>query len=443
MRRFICVLICLLLVLPLTALAQGEITPRLMVESVSPYNGYPGYVAGRVFNESGETLNTEDYVVAVFVFTTSAGDDSNGYIKPTNLEPFTRLGEDGAFLTLTTTDHYGADNDRKLLEYRVLLLPADATQGQTYSQTAKQALDELTVIRATDGTYTVNYDCGFPTPAHFPQMELVWSDEFDGDEVDTSKWNVIDDYGYDQWYWSYGSEEYYTSENVTVEDGLLTLTASYTGTAVKTGDGSAWFASGCVNTKDIMSITGGRIEIRARCDVGDKLRPCVWMLPQPETEVEADEDEDEYDYDYEESDDHSEWPKGGELDIWESNGSLSKAILQQIQFSNLGWDTVSNNFKGEYLEGTMADWHTYAVEWTMGGISWYVDGMLTFGANHWVADEGSNPAPFDQPFYLIMNFAVGGDPFTMQDDAYLPDDSVFYSGDKNFQVDYVRVYQMK
>lgn len=441
MKRSFCLWICLLLLLPLVALAQGESTPRLMVESVSPYNGYPGYVAGRVFSESGDALNVADYLVAVYVFTTSAGDDINGYVKPTNLDPFTQLGADGAFLTLTTTDHYGADNDRKLLEYRVLLLPADATQGQTYSQTAAQALDALTVIRATDGTFTVNYDCGFPTPEHFPQMELIWSDEFDDDEIDTSKWNVLNDYGNYEWYWSYGSEEYYSMENVSVEDGMLTLAVNLLAEGEYTDYGTAWYSSGCVNTRDIMSITGGRIEIRARCDAGIKLRPCVWMLPQPEVDTDMEDDEDDYE-EYKEGEDYFEWPKGGELDIWEGNGSLSKAILQQIQFSNLGWDTVSNNFKGTYLNGTMEDWHTYAVEWTLGGISWYVDGMLTFGANQWIADEGNSPAPFDRPFYLIMNFAVGGDPFTMQDESYIPDPSDFGTEVKNFQVDYVRVYQM-
>lgn len=421
MKRLFSLLAALLLLLPsIAAVAEGDATPRLMVEGVSPYDAYPGYVAGRVFREGGGPVVAAAYKVAVYVFTSFVGDDTGGFIKPTYAEPFTLLGEDGAFLTLTTTDHYDADNDRRLLNYRVLLLPAEAELMPAYSQTAAAALDALTVTRDTNGTYRVTYDCGFAAPEQFPQNTLVWADEFDGAAVDQTRWNI--DTGDSDWGNWHTEAQLYREESAAVEDGVLTLTASYWPDGLPLSGGTVHFTSARLNTLGKFATIGGRIEMRARCDEGEYLWPGAWMLPEEEVE----------------------WPQGGELDIWESYGGRPTALLQCIQYSYQGWDTDSNNFKGTYAKGTMADWHTYAVEWTMGGIRWYVDGALTFGASRWEADEGVSPAPFDRPFYLTLGLAVGRDIFLDEDEVENPDPdpSAFADGDKRMQVDYVRVYRM-
>lgn len=419
MKRLLCLLVALLLLLPsMASVAEKKAPPRLMVEGVSPYDAYPGYVAGRVFREGGGALDTAAYKVAVYVFTSSAGDDANAYIKPTYAEPFTPLGTDGAFLTQTTTDHYGADNDRRLQYYRLLLLPAAAKLSPAYSETASAALDALTVTRSTDGTWSVAYDCGFAAPETFPQNTLVWADEFDGDALDTSRWN-IEANGMDS-DWLMGMQDY-EEEKVSVGDGVLTLTAFIPPHGIDWYSGEPNATSGCISTRDIFATSGGRIEMRARCDVGEYLWPGAWMLPQ---------------------DLEGEWPQGGELDLWYCYTERPTALLQCIQFSNQTWDSRSNDYRATYATGTVADWHTYAVEWTMGGIRWYVDGALTFGASSWTADEGKNPAPFDKPFYLGLSLTLANDILSYEEEGDSAEPDIYTDGDKRMQVDYVRVYQM-
>jgi hypothetical protein len=91
-------------------------------------------------------------------------------------------------------------------------------------------------------------------------------------------------------------------------------------------------------------------------------------------------------------------------------------------------------------EGSYADsFHEYSVEWEPGEIRWYIDGNLYNTANDWFTavkgeDEKPYPAPFDQPFFVQMNLAVGG---TWPGN---PDETTDF--DKaEFEIDYVRVYQ--
>ena len=98
--------------------------------------------------------------------------------------------------------------------------------------------------------------------------------------------------------------------------------------------------------------------------------------------------------------------------------------------------------------GSVQDWHVYSVEWEPGEIRFYVDGALTVTHDHWwscsktlaglgvparrATDINPWPAPFDQPFYLVMNVAVGGNfPGVPNPETQFPAELV---------VDYVRVY---
>src|SRR5262249_53288845 len=99
-------------------------------------------------------------------------------------------------------------------------------------------------------------------------------------------------------------------------------------------------------------------------------------------------------------------------------------------------------------QGTIADFHVYAIEWEPGEIRWYVDGQHYQTQSFWwsitrsggpagarratASDLNPWPAPFDQPFYLVMNVAVGG--------KFLgnPDKSTVFPVE--MVVDYVRVY---
>ena len=266
---------------------------------------------------------------------------------------------------------------------------------------------------------------------------LAWNDEFDGDRIDPSKWafdigNGFFDYQHHAWIPGWGNEElqYYTQEpaNVFVKDSLLTIRAlkeslhgcGYTSARLKTRqrDGTPLFNK-----------LYGRFEFRARVPWGKGLWPALWLLPQ----------EDRY----------GGWAASGEIDVMEIVGEKPHEVLNSIHFGS-AYPKRSLITHVHPLPGgsTVADWHVYAVEWEPGEIRFYVDGVHTSTRDHWwscsktaggqgiearrAADLNPWPAPFDQPFYLVMNVAVGGNfPGAPNPATHFPAELV---------VDYVRVY---
>ena len=275
------------------------------------------------------------------------------------------------------------------------------------------------------------------TTKKIPGWRLVWSDEFDGNQVDTSKWdfdigNGFYDYKNQAWVPGWGNEElqYYTHEpeNVAVHDSCLHIRAvkaslhgcGYTSARLKTKrrDGTVLFAK-CY----------GRIEFRAKVPWGKGLWPALWMLPADDA--------------------YGAWAASGEIDLMEIVGEKPHEVLNSIHFGSTyphrSLITTVHPLPGG---SQVSDWHTYAVEWEPGTIRFYVDGVQTCTYDHWWScgklDNGAGvvpthaddlspwPAPFDQPFYLLMNVAVGGNfPGAPNDQTRFPAELV---------VDYVRVY---
>ena len=242
---------------------------------------------------------------------------------------------------------------------------------------------------------------------------LVWSDEFDGDRIDTAKWdfdlgNGFFDYKSHTWIAGWGNEElqYYTREpeNVFVKNGQLTIRAvkeslhgcGYTSARMKTRkrDGTPLFTK-----------LYGRFEFRAKVPWGKGLWPALWLLPQ--------------------DDKYGGWAASGEIDVMEIVGEKPHQVLNSIHFGSV-YPRRSLITHVHDLPGgsTVADWHVYAVEWDPGEIRFYVDGVHTTTQSFWwscsktvdgagieatrKADINDWPAPFDQPFYIVMNVAVGG-----------------------------------
>ncbi len=271
--------------------------------------------------------------------------------------------------------------------------------------------------------------------------ELVWSDEFDGTALDDTKWE------FEENCWGGGNEEQqcYTDrvDNTYLSDGILHIRAieeQYNGL-----DGSQdWenadelntttlpFTSGRVRTKGKGDWRYGRFEIRARLPFGQGLWPAIWMLPT--------------DYAY------GGGAASGEIDIMEAVNLKtawapdSNAVHGTLHY---GTEGSSNASAGTYLrffgDDHPADaFHVYAIEWEAGEIRWYVDNIhyATQVADGWysqvTAPDGTEAiadgtAPFDQPFHLILNVAVGGTwPGPPDDTTVFPQEML---------VDYVRVYQ--
>ncbi|RQO58449.1 glucan endo-1,3-beta-D-glucosidase [Paucibacter sp. KBW04] len=266
---------------------------------------------------------------------------------------------------------------------------------------------------------------------------LVWHDEFEGDAVDRSKWdfdlgNGFYDYRKHVWVPGWGNEElqYYTAEpeNVTVADSLLTLRAvkaplhgcGYTSARLKTRkrDGAPLFTK-----------LYGRFEFRAKVPWGKGLWPALWLLPQ--------------------DDRYGGWAASGEIDVMEIVGEKPQQVLNSIHFgSEFPARSLLTHVHDLPSGSLVSDWHVYAVEWEPGEIRFYVDDVLTKTQSFWWSSSKSRgglgihaakasdlnpwPAPFDQPFYLLMNVAVGGNfPGAPNEQTRFPAELV---------VDYVRVY---
>lgn len=254
---------------------------------------------------------------------------------------------------------------------------------------------------------------------------LVWRDEFNGNSLDTTKWGyqlgIQDVYGssYGPTYWGNGELQYYTQDAVSVADGMLKITAT------KQSMGDRPYTSGRILTRDKASWTYGYFEARMKTPTGNGMWPAFWMLPQPSTTASSDNI-------------YGGWPANGEIDIMEAKGRLGNVVDTTLHFGK-AWDSHDYVSKATTLSSNTDEWHTYAVEWSSSEISWYVDGnkVLTVTKSRWWSQDASNQGksmPFDQPFYILFNLAVGG-----QYDGGVQPDGSFTSA--SMYVDYVRVYE--
>ena len=255
---------------------------------------------------------------------------------------------------------------------------------------------------------------------------LLWSDEFDGSALDMDKWSYelgnwkLDDSGnYVTGGWGNNEQEFYTSQNTAVQDGILTIAAKKEHWEDEK-QGSYEYTSARLSTQHKFSVCGGKIEVRARCDSGKSLWPAIWMLPEDSA--------------------YGGWASSGEIDIMEGWGSTPEKICGTIHFGG-AWPNNTYLTKDYFFadgDGTQ-NWHTYGIEWDHGEIRWYVDGKLYSTQTDWYSKGFEYPAPFDQNFYIILNLAVGG-AFDGIDGVHA-DPNIFANGSKNFDIDYVRVYK--
>ena len=263
--------------------------------------------------------------------------------------------------------------------------------------------------------------------AEQPQPKLIWSDEFDGSSVDTEKWSYelgnwkLDANGnYITNGWGNNEQQFYTDSNTAVSDGILTIAArkeDFTDPV----QGQYGYTSARLSSQHKFSVCGGRIEVRARCDAGKSLWPAIWMLPEDSL--------------------YGGWAASGEIDIMEGWGSTPEKICGTVHFGDVWPDNQYLTQDYFFPKGdSSAAWHTYAIEWESGRIRWYVDDILYSTQADWFSAGHAYPAPFDQNFYLILNLAVGGT-FDGIDRIYA-DPATFADGEKHFEIDYVRVYDL-
>jgi beta-glucanase (GH16 family) len=256
-----------------------------------------------------------------------------------------------------------------------------------------------------------------------PEWNLVWSDEFDGEELDAEKWSP------DIWPPRKVNDEdqAYTerTKNLRVEDGHLIIEAH------KEDYKEGAYTSGRVHSSGKGDFLYGRFEVRARLPEGQGTWPAIWMLPSdPFTYATTCSD----DEDWQGSSDCNAWPNSGEIDIMEHVGYQMNHVHGTVHNEAYYWVKWEQR-KGRILINDVADaFHVYALEWSPEKIDVFVDDSLYF--TYVNENKGWEEWPFDQPFHLILNIAVGG----VWGRAGGPiDDSIF---PQRMEVDYVRVFEL-
>jgi beta-glucanase (GH16 family) len=241
-----------------------------------------------------------------------------------------------------------------------------------------------------------------------PEWQLVWADEFDGATLDPARWSVQTGDGCSQDLCGWGNNElqWYQADNVDVADGVLTITAR------QEAAGGRTFTSARIRTRGKGDWKYGRFEISARLPEGQGLWPAIWMLPTDEA--------------------YGEWAASGEIDIMELVGHEPARVHGTLHY---GGPWPANRYSGDHFDLASGDFsddfHVFALEWEEGEIRWYVDGVHYQTQTEWSSTGGPYPAPFDRPFHLVLNVAVGGDwPGS-------PDATTSFP--QRMQVDYVRV----
>jgi beta-glucanase (GH16 family) len=255
---------------------------------------------------------------------------------------------------------------------------------------------------------------GAPPPAPTPGWTLTWSDEFDGPDgsgVDASKWSF--DVGGSGW----GNQEleYYTSgtSNAVVENGALVITATTDGaSAYSCWYGPCQYTSARLNTAGKFSQQYGRFEARIQIPSGQGVWPAFWMLGE---NIGA-----------------AGWPGCGEIDVMENIGRTPDSVYGTTHGPGPGSYPFTGLSAAYNAGAPFADgFHVYATEWGPSAVSFYVDGNL-----YSTVTPSSLPAGatwvWDQPFFVILNFAVGGGwPGSPDGTSRFP---------QQMLVDYVRVY---
>lgn len=288
-----------------------------------------------------------------------------------------------------------------------------------------------TYVENGDGTMT-RIDARPPVKRDW---KLVWSDEFNGDSLDTDTWWAAD-------CWHGAEPQYYTSrkKNVRVENGMLVLECHRekfdTSTRPKTGAISmngnlkgrdcydpgrrySEFTSGCVVTYKKRDFLYGRIEIRAKIPTGKWSWPALWLLGVNIQEI--------------------GWPRCGEVDILEYWGKSPRTAFATCHAyrpdSVYGAKTGHNRAArgdGMYNVDIEEGFHVYAVEWDKERMDFYYDGVHYFTYPVKMAETGGFN-PFHHNQYLLINYALDHGPVgPVAADFEMP---------RRFEIDYVRYYK--
>lgn len=248
-----------------------------------------------------------------------------------------------------------------------------------------------------------------------PGWVLAWSDEFDGkvgSAPDPVRWTILE--GGDGW----GNEErqFYTAdpENVHVEGGSLVITALAEGASAHAcWYGPCKYTSARLHTKGKLQRQHGRFEARIQVPTGQGIWPAFWLLGGNIDDV--------------------GWPTCGEIDVMENLGSEPGIVHGSLHGPGYSASAALTDLYTLPGGAAFTDAsHVFAVEWEKEVVRFYVDDTL-----YETRTPADLPADgqwvFEQPFFLLLNLAVGG--------QWPGDPDASTTFPQSMKVDYVRLYE--
>ena len=384
---------CLLVFLAFQAVScsnnSEDKLPQVSVESISIAEGNETKsVDIRMFLSEAATENVS-IIFSTRERTAIAGED---FVEQKRVSTSIAAGEIDTRITVEIL------GDRTFESEEIFFIVFDEVVGAEPAEVAVQITIENDDADP-NGTLT-----GPDSPEQYAGMNLIWRDEFDGSQVDGSKW--FQEFG-DNWF--NNELQTYTNEgrNVSVRNGNLVIEARQEPSPY---GGSNPYTSARLITQDKFEFKYGRVDFRAAMPEGQGIWPALWTLGGNIDEV--------------------SWPSCGEIDVLEMIGGGTENVAHNA----MHWQgaTAKQSTSNSYVlsEGSLhGEFHVYSIIWTEKSITFLIDGIERDEVNI----EASHMTEFHQPHFLIMNVAVGGDwPGSPDETTVFPQQMI---------VDYVRVFQ--
>ncbi|MCU1658206.1 MAG: glycoside hydrolase [Pseudonocardiales bacterium] len=270
-----------------------------------------------------------------------------------------------------------------------------------------------------DGRGTQSSCGGERISSGYGYRTCTFDDEFSNSTLDYRKWQTVETAktGF------HSGDECYVNDatHVSVGSGVLTLRATRSAptncTVISTP-----YQSGMIQSYGLFSQRYGRFEIRAKFPAGQGLQPALWMMPQNSV--------------------YGSWPNSGEIDIAEAWGNYPGIVSPHLHFQpattlatmlGMGVSGAPGNYCS--VPSSASAFHTYAVDWSPTSFQFIYDGATCWQTSSWQAAGLTQPAPFDQRFYLILELALGN----AATPGNQPDATSQFPAE--LQVDYVRAWQ--
>ncbi len=329
-------------------------------------------------------------------------------VKVKTKDGFAKAGEDYTALDQTITISVGESN--KLITVSVVaddIKEADDDFQLILSDPVNAVLVNTfaTGIISNDDTKIPVSDAGYSSPTSYPGMTMVWSDEFNGSQLNSNDWNYDVGDGCPNCGWGNNELEYYTSgENLYFNSGKMIIEAR------KESRGGKNYTSTRLTSLGKRLFKFGRIDMRAKLPKGQGIWPAFWMMGETFPTL--------------------GWPTCGEIDIMEFLGNDLTKVYSAIHFKSA---TGARNITKSLVNPTPLpdEYHVFSLVWAQDNFKTLIDDKLI--GEFKVSDLSGANYPFNEKFYFLINMAVGGNwPGAPNASTYFP---------QWYYIDYIRVFQ--